>query len=382
LVGNRVGEARVAISRRALGRLLGAAGAGALAGSVAATPADPDGAQPPDRDSAQRADRDSGGAAIVPWRGEHQAGILTPAPSTVLLTSYDIVAPGFADLLREWTREIAALTTGRSAAPEVAGLGAARLTLTTGIGPGIAAMPGLVPLPAFAGDRLDPARSGGDVCVQACADDPLLVVQATNTLSRIAAGVLEPRWQQYGTRPTSGAGTPRNLFGFKDGTANAPDPAQLWTTDPPGGTFLVVRRIAMDVPAFARLPVAAQEAAVGRHRGSGAPLGGHGETDEVVLFNKTDTGRYVVPADAHVRRVHPLANGGARILRRGYSYVNSPGDQGLLFLSFQRSPEQFIRIQRRIAARDAMSRFTEVRGSAVFFILPGVPSTSAHLHLP
>ncbi|MCW2502274.1 MAG: hypothetical protein JWO79_558, partial [Actinomycetia bacterium] len=31
---------------------------------------------------------------------------------------------------------------------------------------------------------------------------------------------------------------------------------------------------------------------------------------------------------------------------------------------------------------DAMSRFTEVRGSAVFFILPGVPSTSAHLHLP
>jgi deferrochelatase/peroxidase EfeB len=50
-----------------------------------------------------------------------------------------------------------------------------------------------------------------------------------------------------------------------------------------------------------------------------------------------------LPADAHVALAHPDANGGVRILRRGYSYVDgSDGfghlDAGLFFIAFCRDP--------------------------------------------
>src|SRR5699024_9526817 len=82
----------------------------------------------------------------------------------------------------------------------------------------------LEPLPHFPGDALDPARSNGDLCIQACGDDPQVAVHAIRNLARIGFGTVSIRWSQLGfgktSSTTSGEETPRNLFGYKDGTAN------------------------------------------------------------------------------------------------------------------------------------------------------------------
>ena len=49
----------------------------------------------------------------------------------------------------------------------------------------------------------------------------------------------------------------------------------------------------------------------------------------------------VIAAASHVRLAHPNTNGGVRILRRGYNFVDGNNDlgrldAGLFFLSFQR----------------------------------------------
>jgi deferrochelatase/peroxidase EfeB len=119
--------------------------------------------------------------------------------------------------------------------------------------------PQLAALPAFPGDALDPAISGGDLCIQACADDPQVAVHAIRNLARIARGVASVRYSQLGFGRTSSTSTsqstPRNMMGFKDGTLNikAEDPAAMQTHvwvqpgDGPewmtGGSYLVSRRI-------------------------------------------------------------------------------------------------------------------------------------------
>jgi len=78
---------------------------------------------------------------------------------------------------------------------------------------------------------------------------------------------------------------------------------------------------------------------------------------------------------AHVRLTHPSSNGGTRILRRGYHYVDGTDaqgrlDAGLVFISYQRSPGQFIAIQRALA-RDLLNPFIRHIGSAIFAVPPG-----------
>ncbi|MFJ4873377.1 hypothetical protein [Streptomyces sp. NPDC088757] len=122
---------------------------------------------------------------------------------------------------------------------------------------------------------------------------------------------------------------------------------------------------------FTRLPLERQEQIIGRHRGSGAPLGGTREHDEADVFAKTPEGRYVIPLRSHVRAASPRLDAGARMLRRGYSYDDGPEDRGLLFLAFMRDPALFVRVQQRLAVRDDLSRFGEHRASAVAYVLPG-----------
>ncbi|WP_049656151.1 Dyp-type peroxidase, partial [Kitasatospora sp. MY 5-36] len=187
------------------------------------------------------------------------------------------------------------------------------------------------------------------------------------------------RWTQSGfLARTAGGATPRNLFGFKDGTAN-PDGTESgqWVWGPPGpyehGTVLVYRRIRMDTAAFAALPVDHQEQVMGRRAGDGAPLTGTAEHDEPDIYAKNPDGSYLIPATAHVRLSSPRLDGGARMLRRGYNYDDGPGDRGLLFCAFMRDPAQFTRVQNRLAARDALNTFIEHTASAVAYVLPGAP---------
>ncbi|NTW40489.1 MAG: Dyp-type peroxidase, partial [Cellulomonadaceae bacterium] len=237
------------LSRRAV---LGMAGGGIAAAGLAAGMA---GGVAVGRSTAAVAP----GAATYPFTGRHQAGIVTPAQDRMYLAAFDLTTTSRADLttlLQAWTTMAARLTQGLGAgetgfasgpydAPpqdtgEAADLPPAGLTLTIGLGRSLFVGPAgapvdrfgladrlpdaLVDLPHFPGDALDPARSDGDLVVQACADDPQVAVHAIRNLSRAAFGIAQIRWTQLGygrTSTTSTAqSTPRNLFGFKDGTAN------------------------------------------------------------------------------------------------------------------------------------------------------------------
>jgi deferrochelatase/peroxidase EfeB len=293
---------------------------------------------------------------------------------------------------------------------EAIGLPSSGLTITFGFGPtlfrdedgrdrfGLAGRQpkALRTLPHFPGDMLDPARSHGDLCVQACADDPQVAVHAIRNLARIGFGTVAVRWSQLGFGRTSttstSQSTPRNLFGFKDGTANvkAEEPEALdqhiwvgaddlaggadWLT---GGSYLVTRRINMTIEVWDRQPLGDQEAFIGRTKGSGAPLSG-GEEFSEPDFSMPGSDGPVIPQDAHVRVVHPDFNGGARMLRRGYNFVDGTDalgglNAGLFFIAFVRDPDtHFIPIQNKMAKSDAMMEYLKVTGSALFAVPPGI----------
>jgi deferrochelatase/peroxidase EfeB len=364
--------------------------------------------------------------AAVPFHGTRQAGIITPAQDRLHFVSFDVTTESRADLidlLREWTKTAARITTGAEAsaggavggpseAPpadtgEALGLPASRLTLTIGFGTSLfdkrfgltAQRPkALVDLPAFPGDELDPARSGGDLAIQACADDPQVAVHAIRNLARIGFGAVAVRWSQLGFGRTSsttrGQTTPRNLFGFKDGTANlkAEDgrllDRQLWAQRADGsdwmhnGSYLVARRIRMHIEVWDRTTLTEQQAIFGRFKGAGSPLtspdSASHEFDEFEFDTVTGLAEPVIAVDAHTRLAHPDANHGARLLRRGYNFVDgSDGlgrlDAGLFFLAYQRDPrKQFIPIQQNLARSDAMNEYVQHVGSAIFACPPGV----------
>jgi deferrochelatase/peroxidase EfeB len=289
---------------------------------------------------------------------------------------------------------------------EALDLAPGHLTVTIGYGPslfddrfGLAERrpEGLRELPAFGGDDLDPARSGGDIVIQACSDDPQVAVHAVRNLVRLGFGVVSVRWSQLGFGRTSSTSqaqaTPRNMFGFKDGTANIrfEDTAALdehvWVapTDVPGatswlagGSYLVARRIRMHIEIWDRTPLMEQEQIVGRDKKVGAPLGGTAEFDEPDFARLGTDGEPRIPVTAHVRLAHHSTLGGVRILRRGYNFTDGTDgqghlDAGLFFLAFMRDVDrQFVPMQRALARSDLMNEYIEHTGSAVFACPPGL----------
>lgn len=113
---------------------------------------------------------------------------------------------------------------------------------------------------------------------------------------------------------------------------------------------------------------------IGRRTRDGVALTGTTERDEPDIYAKNPDGSYVIPATAHVRLASPRFDRGARMLRRSYSYDDGPGDRGLLFCAFMRDAAQFIRVQNRLADRDALNPFLQHRASAVAYVLPGAGS--------
>jgi deferrochelatase/peroxidase EfeB len=302
-------------------------------------------------------------------------------------------------------RPVGSLQTG-TAPPvdtgEAVGLGPCRLTITFGLGPALfrAGRLGLssrrprplVSLPGFSGDALQHAISGGDIGIQVCAENPQVAFHAAHDLTLLATPIAVPRWSLAGfgrTLNSRGAPTPRNLMGFKDGTANimGQDTRALerfvWAGAPEspawmrGGTYMVVRRIEMLLGNWDSIGLDQQEQTFGRHKLSGAPLGQRHEFDRLDLSARAH-GRLRIPGHAHVRLASPEYNHGERILRRGYSYaggVDHAGQAvagGQLFICFQRDPRrQFIPIQRRLARGDLLSQHTRHVGSAIFACPPG-----------
>ena len=372
---------------------------------------------------------------VYPFRGDHQAGITTPAQDNMFTAAFDVSTTDVEELktlLSDWAVAAEQMTAGeliggqpssnKQLPPkdtgEAWGYKPNGLTITFGVGKGLfvdaegndrfglaARMPAILKegMPSFSGDQLHAAQSDGDLLVQACSNDAQVCVHAIRNLTRIAFGTATLRWSQVGYGRTSSTSvdqeTPRNLFGFKDGTNNikaedsadqlnehlwvqkGDDAAAEWMT---GGTYYVARRIHMLAEVWDRLRLIEQEQTMGRDKRYGAPLSIANPTKSSEEFTavdyeaKDDKGETLVPTDAHIAVVSPEQNQGRRMLRRGYNYTDGSDSLGLLqtglfFIAFVRDPRtNFYPILDRMTKSDALQEYLKHEASALFAIPPGI----------
>jgi len=366
----------------------------------------------------------------VPYFGAHQAGIVTAAQDRMHFAAFDLNASATrADLialLTAWTAAAARMTQGHGAGPlgalsgpydappddtgEAIGLDPANLTITFGFGPtlftdasgkdpfGVAARhpDALRRLPVFSRDALIDASSDGDLCIQACSDDPQVAVHAIRNLTRIAFGRASLRWSQLGfgrtSSTTSSQVTARNLFGFKDGTANlraeesseldahvwvtpGAEPHAAWLDD---GSYLVARKISMHIETWDRGSLREQERLVGRTKAEGAPMSGGSEftAPDFALRGRGDAP--LVDENSHLALAHPVRNNGVQMLRRGYNYVDGSNQlgrlaAGLFFIAYVTDPRtHYVPMQARMASSDLMAEYLQHIGSGLWAVPPGV----------
>jgi deferrochelatase/peroxidase EfeB len=387
-----------------------------------------------------------GRAAVEPFRGEHQGGIATALQSHTYMLAFDLTTNKAEDVIRLmklWTEAAGRMARGDPAAPmgadpappsaavsaadsEALGLAPARLTVTFGFGPGLFVCDGadryglaahrpeaLIDLPAFNGDQLEERRTGGDLSVQACADDPQVAFHAARQLARLAQGIVQIRWAQAGFAANFAAdATPRNLMGFKDGTQNPvsrkplekteaggvrPNPDSLedvvWVADDGpdwmrNGSYMVVRRIRIALEHWDQTPVDFQEETIGRRKVSGAPIGGANEFDPIDLDAVDADGNLLIAEHAHVRMAAAASNDGAQMLRRSYSYNDGVSftaerwppwrqgmmyDAGLLFMCYQRDPRAgFVKIFGPMSQFDMLNQYATHVGGGLFACPGGV----------
>ena len=183
-------------------------------------------------------------------------------------------------------------------------------------------------------------------------------------------------------------------MGFKDGTMNPKPPfASVWVADEGpawmrNGTYLVTRRIRISLEHWDRTEIDFQEEVIGRHKYSGAPIGGRDEFAPLDLDAMDQEGNPLIAENAHVRLAAPVVNDGAEILRRGYSYndgINFTAerwppwrqglmyDAGLFFAAYQRDPRSgFIHIYDNMSKLDALNQYTTHVGSGLFACPSGI----------
>jgi deferrochelatase/peroxidase EfeB len=398
----------VSVSRRNFlkGTVSGAAGT-ALAGGVLI------GGARADADAA----RGSGPAteAAYPFHGAHQAGVLTPGPAHkqpfACVAAFDCTAPNRPDLallMYELTGRAWFLTTGGT--PPDLGVGqppsdsdvlgptvpADGLTITLCVGSslfddryglGKSKPLNLTSMPPFPNDFLEPGWLHGDLLLQLCANHPDTVHHAIRDITKHTRGGMQLRWkiEGYGAPPRP-SGTPRNLMGFKDGTANPTGSlatSLVWVDDPAeprwaqGGSYQVVRLIRMLVEFWDRVSVNEQQNMFGRRRDSGAPLDGNREFDTPDYA--ADPHGYVIPLDSHIRLANPRtkATANQRIIRRSYNYdlgtdENGNLQAGHIFIAYQQDIQrQFETVQKRLI-NEPLVDYVQPFGGGYFFTLPGV----------
>jgi deferrochelatase/peroxidase EfeB len=394
-------------------RFLGGLGAAGLLGPARAEDATPTAAT-------------EGALVAQPFYGVHQAGIVTPQPAASLYVAFDVLAERRAELphlFRTLTERLAFLTRG-GAVPDVhpqlpprnSGiLGPTvlpdNLTATVSVGASLfdyrfglarARPRHLGPMERFSNDALDPAQCHGDLLIQFCSNTAETNIHALRDVLKATPGLLAPRWKIEGFLPphvvkTMGADTVRNMLGFKDGTANLDvrDPRLMdryvwvgpeqgepaWAT---GGSYQVVRIIRTLVERWDRTPLGEQEAIIGRHKGSGAPLRQGHERDAPDYAGDPDG--EAISLAAHIRLANPRLPGteGSLILRRSYNYsrgLTAAGqlDMGLLFVCYQADlAAGFITVQNRLSG-EGLEEYIRPVGGGYFFALPGIAGPEGFL---
>ena len=339
------------------------------------------------------------GQEEISFYGKHQAGITTPMQKNIYFVVLDLRTTDKNELIqlfKEWTDYSQKLVNGElvkkdgsnallppSDTGETVGLNPYRLTLTFGVSASFLTKLGLEKkrpklfrdLPAFPKEQLREQYTGGDIVIQACADDEQVAFHAVRNLIRKGRNKVTMKWSQSGFAAIGDRmETPRNLFGFKDGTANVTSEkdfnkvvwadSQDWMNN---GSYMAVRRIIMHLETWDRTNLQEQENTFGRYKESGAPFGKKNEFDEVDLS--------LLPVDSHVRLAKEVD---LPILRRSYSYSDGIDpktgqfDAGLLFIAFQKDPDSFVKIQTNLGADDKMNEYVTHIGSGLFACFGGV----------
>ena len=339
------------------------------------------------------------GQEEISFYGKHQAGITTPMQKNIYFVVLDLRTTDKNELIqlfKDWTDYSQKLVNGElvkkdgsnallppSDTGETVGLNPYRLTLTFGVSASFLTKLGLDKkrpklfrdLPAFPKEQLREQYTGGDIVIQACADDEQVAFHAVRNLIRKGRNKVTMKWSQSGFAAIGDRmETPRNLFGFKDGTANVTTEkdfdkvvwadSQDWMNN---GSYMAVRRIIMHLETWDRTNLQEQENTFGRYKESGAPFGKKDEFDEVDLS--------LLPVDSHVRLAKEVD---MPILRRSYSYSDGIDpktgqfDAGLLFIAFQKDPDRFVKIQTNLGADDKMNEYVTHIGSGLFACFGGV----------
>ena len=339
------------------------------------------------------------GQEEISFYGKHQAGITTPMQKNIYFVVLDLRTTDKNELIqlfKDWTDYSQKLVNGElvkkdgsnallppSDTGETVGLNPYRLTLTFGVSASFLTKLGLEKkrpklfrdLPAFPKEQLREQYTGGDIVIQACADDEQVAFHAVRNLIRKGRNKVTMKWSQSGFAAIGDRmETPRNLFGFKDGTANVTtekdfdkvvwDDSNDWMKN---GSYMAVRRIIMHLETWDRTNLQEQENTFGRYKESGAPFGKKNEFDEVDLS--------LLPVDSHVRLAKEVD---LPILRRSYSYSDGIDpktgqfDAGLLFIAFQKDPDRFVKIQTNLGADDKMNEYVTHIGSGLFACFGGV----------
>lgn len=119
---------------------------------------------------------------------------------------------------------------------------------------------------------------------------------------------------------------------------------------------------------------------IGRQKPSGAPFGEADEFAEIDFAAKNDAGELKTDPRSHV--AHSLTRATTRTptscgaATRSSTAVTSSGrlEAGLFFISYQRSPEQFVRVQRALAGKagDLLNEYIVHVGSGLWAVPPGV----------
>lgn len=339
------------------------------------------------------------GDETIRFYGQHQAGITTAMQKNIYFVVLDLHTTDkdkVIQLFKDWTDYSAKLVEGElvkidgtnkllppSDTGETVGLNPHRLTLTFGVSANFLKKMGLESkhpklfrdMPPFPKEQLQDKYTGGDIVIQACADDEQVAFHAIRNLIRKGRNTVTMKWSQSGFAAIGNRmETPRNLFGFKDGTANVTKESDFddvvwadskdWMQD---GSYMAVRRIQMHLETWDRTNLQEQENTFGRYKESGAPFGKKHEFDEVDLD--------LLPVDSHVRLAKQVNK---PIYRRSYSYsdgideVTGQFDSGLLFISYQKDPDSFVKVQTSLGADDKMNEYVTHIGSGLFACFGGV----------
>ena len=290
------------------------------------------------------------------------------------------------------------LDTGEAIGSPVGGL-----TVTIGYGPslfddrfGLAQKKPalLVDLPALPNENLDPTYTGGDLCVQACSDDPLVAFHAVRNLARLGMGVVDYNWMELGFGKTSSTSTaqatPRNLLGFKDGTRNIKAQQTelldqyVWVGDETDQDWMKGRQLPGGPPdpdlhreLGPRLPRGPAE----RHRpgqGSGAPLTGGDRVHHAEIRGRRTTRASWSsrpsphpPGQSRGERRDPHSPSGLLLHRRHRLGHRHPSRWAVLH-RLHAAAEQFVTLQQKLGTSDALNEYIQHIGSGLFAVPGGL----------